>query len=165
MLKSLLILCTFLSASSGFGAAQATVRAEPANVQGRRPLQEQTRSAVIRDYLLSWQSLSAALEQNRADLLDPAFVGTARDKLTDTIQQQAALGIRTRYQDRAHDIRIVFYSPEGLSIELTDKVDYEVQFRDHDKVKTTQHVSARYVIVLTPAEVRWRVRVFQAKPE
>jgi predicted PhzF superfamily epimerase YddE/YHI9 len=105
--------------------------------------------------------MSSALEQNRADLLDPDFVGSAKDTLTETIQQQTALGISTRYQDRAHDLQIVSYSPDGLSIELIDKVDYDMQVLDHDQVKTTQHVSDRYVIVLTPAEVRWRVRVFQ----
>jgi len=36
---------------------------------------------------------------------------------------------------------------------------------DHDKLQTTQQVRARYIVVLTPAEVRWRVRVFQAQPE
>ena len=162
MFKSFLVLCAVFGVTSGIAPAQATVRVEPAKLQGPRPLPEHTGTAAIRDYLQSWQSLKAALEQNRADLLDPSFVGTAKDKIAETIQQQAALGIRTRYQDRAHDIQIVFYSPEGLSLELTDKVEYEVQVLDHDKVKTTQHVSARYVIVLTPAEVRWRVRVFQA---
>ena len=162
MLRSTLFVCTVFMAVSGFASAQATVRVEPATPQSPRPLPEQTGTAAIRDYLQSWQSLKAALEQNRADLLDPAFVGTARDKLTGTIQQQVALGIRTRYQDSAHDIQIVFYSPEGLSIELTDRVEYDVQVLDHDRVNTIQHISARYVIVLTPAEVRWRVRVFQA---
>jgi hypothetical protein len=165
MLKSLLILCAVFAAASGIGSAQAAVRVEPPNLQGPRPLPEQTGTAAIRDYLQSWQSLRFALEQNRADLLDQAFVGTARDKLTGTIQQQATLGIRTRYQDRAHDIQIVFYSPEGLSIELTDMVEYDVQVSDHDKIKTIQHLSARYIIVLTPAEVRWCVRIFQAEPE
>ncbi len=165
MLKSLLILCTVFNTAPSFGAAQASVRVEPATLQGPRPLQEQTGTAAIRDYLQSWQSLRAALEQNRADLLGPDFVGTAKEKLTDTIQKQTALGIRTRYVDRAHDLQIVFYSPEGLSIELTDKVDYDVQVLDQNKVTTTQRVRARYIIVLTPAEVRWRVRVFQAAPE
>jgi hypothetical protein len=162
MLKSLLILCIFFAASLDIGSAQATVRVEPPNLQGPRALPEQTGAAAIRDYLQSWQNLSAALEQNRADLLDPAFVGTARDKLAATIEQQTALGIRTRYRDRAHDIQIVFYSPEGLSIELTDDVEYDLEIVDHDRVKTAQHISARYVIVLTPAEVRWRVRILQA---
>jgi len=161
MLKSLLVLCAVLSTTLSIGSAQATVRVEQASLQGPRPLPEQTAKAAIRDYLQSWQSMKAALEQNRADLLSPSFVGTAKDKIAETIQQQSALGISTRYEDRAHDIQIVFYSPEGLSIELTDKVEYDVQVLDHDRVKTIQHVSARYVIVLTPAEVRWRVRVFQ----
>ena len=153
MLKSLLVLCAVLSTTLSIGSAQATVRVEQASLQGPRPLPEQTAKAAIRDYLQSW---------HRADLLSPSFVGTAKDKIAETIQQQSALGISTRYEDRAHDIQIVFYSPEGLSIELTDKVEYDVQVLDHDRVKTIQHVSARYVIVLTPAEVRWRVRVFQA---
>lgn len=161
MSKSFIIHCMVLIAASAYGAAQATVHVETADLQGPRPLQEQTKAAAIRDYLQSWQVLGAALEQNRADLLDPTFIGTAKDILTSTIQQQSALGIRTRYHDRAHDLQIVFYSPEGLSIQLIDNVDYDVEILDREKVKTTQHLSARYVIVLTPAEVRWRVRVFQ----
>jgi hypothetical protein len=164
MLKPLPILCTVLAAASAFAASQPTVRIEKAALQGSRPLQEQTATAAIRDYLQSWQALTAALEQNRADLLDPDFVGSARDTLTATIQQQTALGITTHYQDRAHDLQIAFYSPEGLSIELTDNVQYDVQIFDHGKVTQTQHVSARYAIVLTPAEVRWRVRVLQGTP-
>jgi hypothetical protein len=127
-------------------------------------LQEQTKAAVIRDYLQSWQSFSAAMEQNRPDLLNADFVGTSKDKLTETIEQQRTLGLRTRYKDVSHDLQIVFYSPEGLSVEMTDKVDYDFQLIDHDKTTTTQRFSARYVIVMTPAEVRWRVRVFQAMP-
>jgi predicted PhzF superfamily epimerase YddE/YHI9 len=161
MSRPFLILFTVLAATSAPAVAQATVRVEAANLQGSRSLQEQTATAAIRDYFQSWQVMSSALEQNRADLLDPDFVGSAKDTLTETIQQQTALGISTRYQDRAHDLQIVSYSPDGLSIELIDKVDYDMQVLDHDQVKTTQHVSDRYVIVLTPAEVRWRVRVFQ----
>jgi hypothetical protein len=126
---------------------------------------KQTETAVIRDYLQAWQSVSAALEQNRADLLDRDFVGAAKDKLTDTIQEQAGLGLSTRYQDRSHDIQIVYYSPEGLSIQLIDNVEYDVEILDHDKIQTTQRVRARYIVILTPAEVRWRVRVFQGQPE
>jgi hypothetical protein len=40
-----------------------------------------------------------------------------------------------------------------------------VQLLDQGKVQTTQHVRARYVAVLTPTEVQWKVRVFQAEPE
>jgi hypothetical protein len=165
MLRSSVVLCVVFAAISSIGHAQATVRVEPANLQGPRPMPEQTQTAVIRDYLQSWQSFSAAFEQNRTDLLDSDFTGTARDKLAQAIQQQAELGISTRYQDRAHDLQIVFYSPDGLSIELIDKVEYDVQVLEHGRVKTTQHLNSRYIIVITPAEVRWRVRVFQADPE
>lgn len=164
MLRPLLILCALACATPGITAAQAAVRVEPANLQGPRHLEEQTATGAIRDYLRSWQSLSTAFEQNRSDLLDADFVGTAKDKLTEAIQEQLAIGLSTHYQDRTHDVQIVFYSPEGLSIELTDAVEYDVEVLDHHKIKMRQRVSARYVIVLTPAEVRWRVRVFQTVP-
>jgi hypothetical protein len=165
MKKLLLVMGTVFAATFPLRADQSAIRVEPTSVQGPRPLVKQTETAVIRDYLQAWQSVSAALEQNRADLLDRDFVGAAKDKLTDTIQEQAKLGLSTRYQDRSHDLQIVYYSPEGLSIQLIDNVEYDVEILDHDKVQTTQRVRARYIVVLTPAEVRWRVRVFQSQPE
>jgi len=164
-LSLLLILCTGLLATSTGGSAEVSVRVEPTTLSGPRPLQDQSKAAVIRDYLHAWQGLRGALEQNRPELLAADFVGTARDTLADTAQQQAELGVHTRYQDLSHDLQILFYSPDGLSIELTDKVDYEVQVIDHDKVITTQRESSRYLVVLTPAEVRWKVRVFQSVPQ
>ena len=144
---------------------QPAVRLEATDSVGPRALEKQTATAVIRDYLQAWHSLSAALDQNRADLLDPNFVGAAKEKLAGTIREQSGLGMQTRYRDVAHDLRIVFYSPEGLSIQLLDTVEYDVQILDHKNVQATQHVRTRYVAVLTPTEVRWKVRVFQAEPE
>jgi hypothetical protein len=164
MVRSFLILCAVFAATSGLASPQENVRVEPADLQGPRPLQKQTGEAAIRDYLRSWRSMSSALEQNRADLLDADFVGVAREKLGGTIRQQAALGIRTRYQDRGHDLQIVFYSPDGLSIELKDTAEYDVQLIDHDKSQMKQRVRTHYIVVLTPAEVRWKVRVFQSVP-
>jgi hypothetical protein len=167
MLRTPIIYFVFALTGLTFGNAQATVRVEPMHLKGAdaRPLEDQTASSAIRDYLEAWQSLRTALEQNRADLLDRDFVGTAKDKLTATIRAQVAAGIHSSYQDRVHDLQILFYSPEGLSIELADRIDYDVQILDHDKAETTQHLHARYVVVMTPAEVRWRVRVFQAASE
>ena len=158
----LLVVCSILAVTVPMHADQAAIQIEPTNLHGPRPLVKQTEMAVIRDYLEAWKSVDAALGQNRPDLLDRDFVGTAKEKLTLTIADQAKLGLATRYRDLGHDIQIVSYSPEGLSIQLIHKVDYEVQILDHDKLKATQTVHARYVVVLTPAEVRWRVRVFQA---
>jgi len=165
MVKTIPILLGGLIAAQGYCIAQATVHVEPVSLQGPRQLQEQTKNAAVRDYLAAWQTLHAALTQNRADLLSADFVGDAKDKLSETVQQQVTAGIRTQYTDRSHDLQIVFYSPEGLSLELTDKVEYDVQVFDHDKPITTQRMSARYIVVMTPAEVRWRVRVFEAVPE
>jgi hypothetical protein len=164
-LRPLLIVCPVLAALFVWGSDQPAVRVEPTDSVGPRVLEKQTETAVIRDYLKAWHSMSGALEQNRADLLNADFVGTAKEKLADTIREQTKLGIQTHYQDRAHDVQLVFYSPEGLSIQLVDTVEYDVQLLDHEKLQTTQHVRARYVAVLTPTEVQWKVRVFQAEPE
>ncbi len=162
MIKSLLLACAFSFAVPVFAAGQSAIRVEPSNLHGPRPLEKQTEAAAIRDYLQAWEALRSALEQNRPDLLEADFVGTAKDKLAGTIQDQTRLGMRTRYQDRAHDIKVTFYSPEGLSIQLVDNVEYDVQILDHDKVQGTERVHAHYIAVLTPSEVRWRVRVLQA---
>ena len=147
------------------GSDQPTVRIDATNAVGPRELEKQTASAVTRDYLQAWRSLSAALDQNRADLLDPNFVGAAKEKLAGTIREQSEIGIQTRYRDVSHDLRVVFYSPEGLSIQLLDTVEYDVEVLDHKTVQAKQHVRTRYVAVLTPTEVRWKVRVFHAEPE
>jgi hypothetical protein len=165
MLRCSAVVCAWFALASGMVAAQPAVQVDTSQLKGPRALEEQTRTAAIRDYLESWQSMSDAFEQNRLDILDAGFVGAARDKLANTIGEQAKLGIQTRYQDRAHHIQFVFYSPEGLSIELIDQAEYDVQVIDHGKPVSTVPVSARYIVVLTPSEVRWRVRVMQADPE
>lgn len=165
MTKSLLIVCSLFTAIVSLGSDHPAVRVAPTDSVGPRSLEKQTETGVIRDYLQAWRSMSDALDQNRTDLLDPDFIGTAKEKLAGTIREQAMLGIHTRYRDGAHDLQLVFYSPEGLSIQLVDTVEYDMEVLDRDKVLTTQHVRARYVAVLTPTEVRWKVRIFQAEPE
>lgn len=146
-------------------AQEPAVTVEPPHLEGPRQLEQRTATSVVQDYIESWQSLREALNSNRVGALDRDFIGDAKTKLTETIQQQEKTGIHTKYQDRSHDVQIVFYSPEGLSIQLTDKVEYDVQVYTQDKLQTTQHVTAKYVVVMTPTEVRWRVRVFQAVAE
>ena len=162
MKKSLLMACACSFALLALAAHQSAIHVEPSNLHGPRALEKQTETAAIRDYLQAWEAMRGALEQNHPDLLDADFVGTAKDKLAGAIQEQAGLGVRTLYQDRAHDIKITFYSPDGLSIQLVDNVEYDVQILDHDKVAGSGQVRAHYIAVLTPSEVRWRVRVLQA---
>jgi hypothetical protein len=145
-------------------ASDPLVRLEPPQLQGSRPLEKQTESSVVRDYLQSWKTMQEALDLNQATMLDRDFVGTARDQLGQTIASQAQGGIHTRYQDRSHDLQIIYYSPEGLSIQMTDNVEYEQQVLEKDNVLTSKIVHQRYLVVLTPSEVRWQVRIFQASP-
>ena len=165
MTKPLFIMCSLFAAIIALGSDDAAVGVAPTRSVGPRPLEKQTETGVTRDYLQAWRSMSDAFEQNRADLLDRDFIGTAKEKLADTIREQERLGIHSRYRDGAHDLQLVFYSPEGLSIQLVDTVEYDMEVLDRDKVLASQHVRARYVAVLTPTEVRWKVRVFQAEPE
>jgi hypothetical protein len=162
MLRRSALVCASIILASGMVAAQPEVTVDTSQLRGPRPLEDQTKAAAIRDYLQSWQGMNEALEQNQPALLDEDFIGTAKDKLADAIDEQAKAGIHTRYQDRAHHIQFLFYSPEGLSIELIDDAEYDVQVFDRDKPVSTVPASARYIVVLTPAEVRWKVRVMQA---
>lgn len=166
MLKRAVLFGAVLSTASLLaGAQQPTVTVEPPHVDGPRKLADQTAQAVVRDYLQSWQAMSKALNQNNAGLLGADFVGLAKQKLAKTIDQQAAAGIHTRYVDRSHDVQVVFYSPDGLSIELTDQVSYDVQIFNHDKQIATRQAQGRYVVVMTPAQVRWMVRIFQTEAQ
>jgi hypothetical protein len=160
--KTLLAAVPVLAALLLSGAGQPAVRVVPMDSVGPRPVEKQTQSSVVRDYLQAWQTLGSALGGNRADLLDGYFVGVAKEKLADTIREQKNLGMETSYRDQSHDIQVVFYSPEGLSIQLLDNVEYDVEVRDHGKTVGTQHVRTRYVAVLTPTESKWKVRVFQS---
>lgn len=165
MLGKFLVLCASFVVASGMSGAQASVQVSTASLNAPRPLNDETRNAAIHDYLASWRCMSEALAQNRIDLLDADFVGTARSRLGNTIRNQTALGLSTHYEDRSHKIQVLFYSPEGLSIELADTADYDIHVIAHGKELANHTEVARYIVVLTPSEVRWRVRVFQGIPQ
>jgi hypothetical protein len=161
LLLSSCVLATTLLASD----QQPAVRIEAPDLRGSGIMEKQTQAAVIRDYLEAWRCLSGAFEQNRPELLEQAFVGSAKEKLATTIEQQKQAGIQTAYRDRAHDITLVFHSPDDLSTQLVDKVEYEVEIKDHEKTQVAEHLTSRFVAVLTPTEVRWKVRILQSKPQ
>lgn len=143
------------------GTDQAAVHVASMDSVGPRQLEQQTRAAIVRDYLAAWQSMGNALERNRADLLNDSFVGLAKEKLADTIRAQRSQRVRAAYRNRSHDLKVVFYSPEGLSIQLVDDVEYDVEVHHGSQSLGTQHVKTRYVAVLTPTESKWKVRIFQ----
>jgi hypothetical protein len=163
-MRKTLVITSLLASGALAMAQQASVHVTPPRLDGPRALQPQTATAVVKDYIESWQTLNKALDQNRVDLLERDFVGDAKDKIATTIKQQAKDGLRTSYKDASHNVQIVFYSPEGLSVQLTDDVEYDLQLQDQDKLVGNQHIRAHYVVVLTPSETRWRVREFEAVP-
>lgn len=165
MRTPLVVAVCMLALPFALHAQQPSVRVEPTDLHGPRPLAQQTAESAVRDYLQSWKSMNAAMMQNRADLLSPDFVGSALEKLTATIHEQTKLGIHVRYVERSHDLQIAFYSPDGLSIQLVDNVEYDEQVLNQDTVLASQPIRTRYIAVLTPSEVRWKVRVFQASHE
>lgn len=151
------ILACFLFASS----PQPGVHVAPMDSVGPRSIEPQTQSSIIRDYLAAWKTLSRTMNENRPDLLDAYFVGQAKQELAKTVRQQKNAEIHTTYEDTSHNIRVVFYSPEGLSIQLIDDVEYDIQVRAGDGTVGSNHVQTRYVAVLTPTESKWKVRIFQ----
>ena len=126
-----------------------------------KPLEDLTRKAVARDYAKAWNTLAKAMETNNAGLVDSDFVGVAADKLTAGIEQQAKSGLRRRYVDRGHKIDVLFYSPDGTSMQLRDTAQLEIQLLDGDKVLHSDNVVRQYISLMTPTEVRWKVRVLQ----
>lgn len=162
MLKSALISILLFPGLTLFAAPPVHVVVNTSIPSAPRPLEPQTKDATIRDYVQSWQTMRMAFEQNRADLLKADFTGNAISKLTNTIKEQSALGIRTNYHDISHDIQFLFYSPEGLSVQFVDVVKFDLQIFDHGHLVATRHETARYLVMMSPSEVRWRVRVFQA---
>ena len=129
-----------------------------------RPVEELTRKSVARDYAKAWRTLAQSLELNRAELIGNDFTGIAEEKFEATVASQAKAGLRTRYVDRGHKVEVLFYSPEGLSMELRDTAQLERQVLDGDKVIQSEQVTKHYIALMTPTEVRWKVRLLQEVP-
>jgi hypothetical protein len=157
--KLLLSSCVLATTLLAWDHQQPAVRIEAADLHGSGVMEKQTQQAVIRDYLQAWRSLGDAFEQNRPELLEEAFVGSAKEKFATTIEEQKQAGIQTAYRDRAHDITLVFHSTQ-----LVDKVEYDVEIKDHQKTQASKRLTSGFVAVLTPTEVRWKVRILQAEP-
>jgi len=146
-------------------------KAEAPNVQinaatsSSAEMQETTKQSIARAYASAWQSLVRSLSENRADVIDSAFIGAARDQFVEAVQQQNAHGLRRRYVDYGHKVDVLSYSPEGGSVQLRDRADLEVQLLDGDSVIYRERQTLNYIALLTPTEVTWKVRLLQAVPD
>jgi hypothetical protein len=146
-------------AASNAGGVQLSVSAA-----GPREVEDQTEQAIVRDYAKAWQALSAAREQNRADLLAGMFVGYAKDEISQAIEDQQRENIRTRYIDRGHKLQAMFYSQEGSAMQLRDTAQVEIQVLDGNSVVHSENATVNYLVLMTPAADRWQVRMLQAVP-
>ena len=139
------------------------VQLTTANVQPRE-VEDATQTAVLRDYKAAWANLSAAMDQNRPDLLDASFVGFAKDHFTQAIAEQKKNGLRRRYVDHGHRLEAVFYSYDGSALQLKDTASVEVELLDGSKVVATEPGTISYMVLMTPAENSWKVRDLEAVP-
>jgi hypothetical protein len=143
-------------ANSGGKVSLDVAKAQP------RQVEEATQQAIVRDYTKAWQNMSAALEQNRTDLVGQSFTGFAKDQLTQAIEEQKKNGLKRKYIDHGHKVEVVFYSVEGSAMELKDTAQVEIQLLDGSKVVHSEQATVNYVALLTPTENSWKVRMFEA---
>ena len=129
-----------------------------------RDVEDQTQQSIVRDYGKAWQSLEQALENNRADALNANFVGYARDRWGAIVSEQAKAGLSRKVVDRGHQLQVVFYSVEGSALELRDTAQFEVQYLDGGNVVHSERVTSHYMVLMTPAENSWKIRILQEVP-
>jgi hypothetical protein len=118
----------------------------------------------LHDYAAAWKTLATGLEQNRPELLNDYFTGFAKDEFARTIKQQSGAGIHRHYVDHGHKLEALFYAPDGGVMQLRDNAEYEIQIFDGAKLLHSEAVTARFLVLMTPAADRWLVRLLQDVP-
>lgn len=162
--RTIAVLC--LSAGIAFMPAtmHAASRTLDASASAPRPVEEATATAVERDYLHGWKSLAEALEANRAELLNENFTGTARQHWQQAVDLQQQSGLSRRIIDHGHSLRVTFYSLDGSALQAEDVADLEIEYRDGTKVLSSEHIHPHYLVLLTPAENSWKIRILEELP-
>jgi hypothetical protein len=106
--------------------------------------------------------MAAAMEENKIGLLGADFVGLAKEQLSQAIAEQGKSGLKRRYIDHGHQVRVVFYSSDGSAMELHDTVRLEIQLLDGDKVVQHEQGTFHFLALMTPAENSWKVRLLES---
>jgi hypothetical protein len=142
-------------------AEASPIQAFDATSATPRKVEPTTSEAVQRDYAHAWQRLVSALGENRTELLNEDFTGSARQQWQQTINDQKQNGLSRRIADRGHRVQIRFYSPDGSAMEALDTAELQIDYLDGSRILYSEHVTVRYLVLLTPAENSWKVRVLQ----
>jgi hypothetical protein len=165
-IAALVLLATFAPRMLRVHAEAADENAIAISTSGATPreVEETTQKAIERQYSAAWKTMTQALKENRTDLLDQVFVGSARDQLAKQIEQQQKTGVSNRLLDKGHQVNVIFYSPEGTALQLRDTAEIDAQVLDGSKVIHSQLLRQQYLVILTLVEDRWKVRIMQAVP-
>ncbi len=161
----LLLVLTLRPLPRVVAADPATAITLDASNAGPRELEEQTERSIVRDYGRAWSTLQSALDNNDAAILQQYFVGIAKDKFTQAVAEQQKSGVRVHYQVRGHALQVLFYSPEGSAIEARDTAQLEMQVLDSGTVVHRDKLTQPYLVLFTPAEDRWKVRLLEPLPK
>lgn len=154
---------TLLISAPMFAAEHPSVQINSKKAEPRE-MEDTTEKAIVRDYTKAWETMTVALAQNRAAAIPADFIGYAQDELQRRVEEQQKTGLHTRYVDHGHKLQAVFYSQDGSAMQLRDTAQLEIQLLDGDKVIHSDRVTQDYLVLMTPAENRWKVRVLQAVP-
>jgi hypothetical protein len=131
---------------------------------GPREVEDTVQQSIPRDYAQAWQAMEAALQSGDASGLNQYWVGIAHDKLVQKVQDEGQTNVRVRYQDKSHHLQAIYYPTDGAALLLHDNAEVELQVLDSGKVIHSQTIHQKYVVLMTPGQDRWFVRVFQAVP-
>ncbi len=131
---------------------------------GPRSVESRTEQSLVRDYTAAWKSLADASEKSAPELLNAYFAGGAKTIFAHELADQKKTGTHVRYLNQTHNLKAVFYAPEGDVMQLQDSAEYQLQIVSDDKVIHDEHVVVQYIVVMTPGADRWLVRQLQAVP-
>ncbi|HTS37678.1 MAG TPA: hypothetical protein VMH04_18530 [Candidatus Solibacter sp.] len=147
-------------------AADLSVRVElNSGKAGPRSVEALTQRSIVRDYKFAWASLAQALESNTTSPLNGLFAGNANELINAEVKNQQRTGLISRYLHQNHNVEVVFYAPEGDMMQLHDTADYDLQLLDGNKTIHQEHVTVRFVVLITPAADRWVIRQLQSVPQ
>ncbi len=130
-----------------------------------RAIEQRTGEVVTHDYAQAWQDLASALNENRADLLGDYITGEAKSRLMKRILDQKKTGIRTQLVDNGHQVKAVFYSPDGGEMQLEDRVHLGIKVMDGEKTISSADSTANYLVLITPGADRWYLRSLESVPD
>ena len=123
-----------------------------------RPIEDLTGTKIASHYAQAWSQLAAALDSGRSDGLGEEFTGFAKDRLTRRIAEQNKAGLRVHIVDHGHQLKAVFYSSDGSSMQLIDRAQLEIQTYDGNKLLDSQSAPHEYMVLMTPGADRWYIR-------